>query len=648
MNLPSFERKLHKLTILTAIMVICGNIAGLACASWIVSSHHYLKFRMFRLLFDVLAHNLNKWLILSVLFFCSFVIVILALGFLISRFTSDREKGRDILVKILSGVAAFTLFVFGGWAVNYYLLPGRFALISLVCDFLILGGSVLAGFGLASINWISLSRSLTSGRIPRTLLAVSVFLILSQLALNFIRSYTRRNYDPEDPNIVLVVFDTVKSSNLSCYGYGRNTTPGIDRIAEEGTVFDNAYCVAPWTVPNHASIFTGLYVAQHGATQENTFLDMGRATTAEILYNNGYETVAFINNVNLTALNGFDQGFESFHELWREEEEVEFLPDNQNAPDDAGTFAAVHGTKRWFDDRDAGERPFFLFLNFMEAHIPYNPPDPFKYRFLDESAILTEHILKYDYIDYISGRYSMDETDFATAEALYDGGIAYMDSMLCNLIEHFEKKGVMENTLLIITSDHGEFFGEHDLVGHQFALYNTLLHIPLIIRFPSEINAGNRSEKRIQLIDLFSTMLDAAGYSPPIEVPGTSIFEDTEHENLYAEYYKPSRYLREFKRRKLKFDHSFLDRRIKSLQSRKYKFIHSSLGNHELFNLRDDPGETLNLVDIEPAVAAGMEEELNLWFNSIRGDAPHTLTSTRDRKYDKEMEEALRSIGYVQ
>ncbi len=330
----------------------------------------------------------------------------------------------------------------------------------------------------------------------------------------------------ELPNVVLLILDTVRASSLSLYGYARPTTPVLERLAKESTVFDAAFSAAPWTAPSHASMMTGLWASQAGADYLNPMYD-SLTTVAQVLTARGYSTGGFMANAGYAGYQlGISRGFSHYEDfpfsfrqaLWsttlsqtgsgklileglengerwkirnaithpnlRTETVRKSQP--QTAADIAHLFFA------WRDGQ--ARRPYFAMLNFMDAHAPYEPPEEFRRRFN-------------------KGKTENDR---------YDGGIAYEDSIIGSIVDRLRERGDLEHTVLIVTADHGEQFGEHNLDSHGNSLYLPLLHVPLLVRAPGRVPAGQRVSSIVSLRDMAATLVDLGG-APAGTMPGTSL-----------------------------------------------------------------------------------------------------------------------------
>jgi arylsulfatase A-like enzyme len=457
------------------------------------------------------------------------------------------------------------------------------------------------------------------------------------------------------PNVVLIVIDTVRADRLSCYGYDRPTTPRIDRLSERGIRFENVASTSSWTLPAHASLFTGLPPIRHGATQEHTRLDEVAATLAELLGAGGYATFGASANPVVSKRSGLARGFESFVETWRMNRQPRMSPRAQHP-----NLLAVRQFLRGLEP----DRRFFLFVNYIEPHGPYQPPEPHRSRFLAQgfspsslAAALERRMPEY-YLDPSS--VSADE--LAVLNDLYDGEIAYVDQLVGELVDHIEETGRLDETLLVVTSDHGEHLGDHGHFRHVFSLYNSAVRVPLIALLPGGGRAGEVREEPVSLADLFVTILAQAGVgAPPSQREGRDVLAEPGEAGatpLFAEYYYPLQVLTLFPKRGATIHPAALRpylRRLRSVELDGMRLIWSSDGRHELFDLRSDPHELRNLA-ANRAAAAHRERLHGLLRDYVdRGGGPRPLP--QDEKLaplsgafgdlDPETLEQLRELGYL-
>jgi len=423
------------------------------------------------------------------------------------------------------------------------------------------------------------------------------------------------------PNVLFIVFDTVRTSNLSLYGHFRDTTPNIDRFAEHAVVFENAFAIGAWTI----------------------------LTLAELMSERGYDTAGFANNVNVSRRKGFAQGFRHYLDMFRDRVREPY-EQGRDVPDgDVGAFATHYAVLEWLEARGASEAPYFMFINYIEAHSPYEPPEHLARRYIEDGEARSPNLVKYDYVDFLSGKYQVSDEEFELAEALYDAEIRYLDQQVGALLGALEERGALANTLVVITSDHGESFGEHGLVGHQFGLYDTVLRVPLIVRPPGSIVSGTRLQRWVELSDLFATILEITGVASAAELASKSrsVFDAAERTSTVAEYYKPLKYLRRFEKRYPEFDRSPYDRRIRSWRERPYKLIWSSDGRHELYDVEADRDETRDLSSDRVEELARLTDRIEEW----RARSPLALagaSSTHEPKPDAEMRAELKALGYIE
>jgi len=335
------------------------------------------------------------------------------------------------------------------------------------------------------------------------------------------------------PNVLLIVLDTVRAFNLSLYGYARNTSPSLDGFAAGGTTFDRAFSTAPWTLPSHASMFTGLWPHEMSADWLVP-LNSGVPTLAEALARHGFVPAGFSGNTNYVSREvGLARGFVSFEDyvltpslVLRNSSLVRVVSRNRTLrrligeEDALGRKSAADINRsffRWLDRRPAG-RPFFAFINFYDAHRPYLPPPPYDRMFVPPGTEPDPRLHR-------TAKPGDDQRDETTAWAAnaYDGGVAWLDSQLGVLFAELERRGLTDSTLIIVTSDHGEEFGEHGLFDHGNSLYRQAVQVPLVIRRAGQVPAAARVSAPVSLRDLPMTVLDLVGLGEEERFPGAPL-----------------------------------------------------------------------------------------------------------------------------
>ncbi|RLE25752.1 MAG: hypothetical protein DRJ65_07025 [Acidobacteria bacterium] len=418
------------------------------------------------------------------------------------------------------------------------------------------------------------------------------------------------------PNVLLIVLDTVRADHLSTYGYSKNTTPNLTALAGEGVVYERCLSPGSWTLPSHASLFTGLYPRDHKTTCElPRVLRRKYRTIAEVLAENGYATVGFSNNAWLNAATGLQQGFANFFDIWRERR-----PDGRSADGiDEGAATTNERIFRWLDHDT--NRPFFMFVNYFEPHLPYRPPPPFDSKFVDanfDPIMVAEargwfHPRELGYVLKVPGM-EVTDSEFEVMHSQYDGEVAYLDARLGELIEGFRERGLLDNTVVIITSDHGEHLGDHEMMDHKMTLYDALLHVPLVIRYPPAVHQGSRVSAPVQLIDIFPTILDLCGIDE--DQPEDSRLLPPSPQQAppprlsFAEFGRPTVFLEVMLKQYPGVEYSQFDRSLVAVNDGRYKLISGSDGRSELYDLHRDPGERNDIASENPDVVADLTNRL--------------------------------------
>lgn len=397
-------------------------------------------------------------------------------------------------------------------------------------------------------------------------------------------------------NVLLISLDTLRADRLGSYGYHRMTSAAIDwKLAVQGALFEHAYAQYPQTFGSHMTLFTGLYPCVHGLPGPKgarRALGGDMHTLAELLRAAGYRTGAVTEDGYLTATVGFDRGFGSFTEFTR------LSP----AGYPMGMVAETFGDgMRWIAREH--DRPWFLFLHTFQVHAPYEPPPGYAARAVGQRGE------------------SFSDSD------RYDGEILYTDENVSELLTFLDTKGLAHRTLVILISDHGEQFGEHDAWGHGNTLYNTLLHVPLIMRAPGIVPRGRRISDVVGLIDVVPTVLDVLGLPAYGPAQGRSLVP------LWRGGSLPERTL---------FAEEDTWFQLVGAFAPPYKWIFSADGvSAQAFDLLHDPGENKDLA----ASLTGRGEPLLAEFRAACASAQEP---PRAPPLDRSVRDKLRALGYVQ
>jgi len=469
------------------------------------------------------------------------------------------------------------------------------------------------------------------------------------------------------PNILWIVWDTVRADRMGLYGYSRDTTPNLDRWSESARVYDCS-AVSCWTVPSHASMFTGLFPSEHGANSLNSRLDDRFETVAEILQDEGYQTYLFSANPSVSRRLNLSQGFQT-EEHPGDPSLVERAQQTVLAKiDDADSHnpirSGVHSSRArdWFVkavgeiandrflhflDRREPDQPFFAFLNYMEAHRIRVPPRRFLERIVDPDNV--EAAYAFDQSQRRFKRVTLGlEEPFSAAEqemigAIYDATLLELDDLLDRLFKDLLTRDLLDNTVIILTSDHGEHLGDMGSYLHQYSLYEGVLSVPLVIWGPGRLPPG-REENPVSNIDLFPTILDFAGvHRPPL--PGlANLSRPSPHRPVVAEYVEPYRtMLRRVGKSNPKWDPTPFERQLRALRLGPHKLLWSSTGPAELYDLTSVAGEQVDLAGARPQRLDELSSILRHWLAARHlgpeGEPGRPLT-------EKEKDQ-LRSLGYL-
>lgn len=407
-------------------------------------------------------------------------------------------------------------------------------------------------------------------------------------------------------NVVLVSIDTLRADHLGCYGYEKATSPTLDALCAESVVFTQAIAQAPSTLHSHASLLTSRIPHHHRASwAARTPLAAEAVTLAEVLSAAGYATAAFTGGGQMDRVFGLDQGFDLYQQ--------------PGTPRFAGT---VREALPWLDEH--AREPFFLFLHSYETHHPYEPEPKYLEAVGHDYDGPLPDVISLDLLRRVnSGDLALDEADLAHVVATYDAEIRSMDDGLALLLERLRQLGALDRTLLVFTSDHGEEFGEHGTVGwHSHTLYDELLHVPLVVRFPRAGFAGTRIDRQVRSLDIAPTVVAALGLDAPAAFQGIdlgALLRGEPQDELVA----VSRQDRP------------PGKDIESVRTADWK-----LTEGKLFHLAEDPGELWDITD--HAVQQRLEAALQA---AVASGAP--LEAEAVVPSGKTLDE-LKDLGYLQ
>lgn len=461
-------------------------------------------------------------------------------------------------------------------------------------------------------------------------LVFQLFILLSSCNVNN-RTVKKPQY------IIFISLDTLRADHLGCYGYDKNTSPAIDRIAEEGTLFENAFVQRGLTQPSLASIMTSLYINQHKLLDHiySSTLSEDNTTLAEYLSRNDYVTKVWCSNLLVTEETGILQGFK---EVVLEEDE------------DKMTSSAL----KWIADFNS-ERPkdnFFLWIHYIDPHAPYTARKPYIDQF--ESSYdgnYGDEILFTEVDDIFLQKRKLSEEDLEHIISLYDSQIARVDDLIKQITDKLKDLNIYDDTLLVFFSDHGEELYEHNnYMEHYRSVYEDVLHIPLIVRYPGVVPVKKRIDNVVEAIDIMPTILEMSGISPDNKISGLSL--------------KPLWEGKEFKKN---FAVSEFWNKIFTLRTDKWAYIWNPeeiwpedtrftggeypVQREELYNIIDDKYQQNNLVSEKKETADILNKQISEWIIEALDKDQQPVKSIPLGKIpllDEKKKKALKSLGYIQ
>ena len=499
-------------------------------------------------------------------------------------------------------------------------IAGLFTVFTVLCLLLLIGKlNQIAAFALSLGVGVQVARALNKRELRAltffkksgaALLVMAVLLGVTGASWDIGRErYILRNVAPpksDTPNVLLITLDTLRSDHVSCYGYERNTTPNLCRLASQGVLFENSFANSSWTLPSHASMFTGRLPHEHKADWTKP-LDNSNRTLAETLKAKGYFTGAFTANTSyVTPEWGLARGFSHFeaqgssliedatNTVYGKKLALNILP-RLGYFDIPGRKRASQVNAEFFHwlDRTNG-KPFFAFLNFFDTHDPYLTDEPYRNHFSNQST--RGNLVNFQFQATTFRRKPVLTVDEVKSEVDgYDNCLAYLDAQIGELFAEMQRRGLEKNTLVIITSDHGESFGDHDLFGHGNSLYLETLKVPLILSWPEKLPNAKRVDNLVSLADIPATVMQLLGIQGE-NFPGRSLVdlwsssERSKSPEAILSELSPGRF------RDGPSNYPATRGGLKSLVTDQWHFIVSDSGALELYNWRSDPKETQNLV----------------------------------------------------
>ncbi len=409
------------------------------------------------------------------------------------------------------------------------------------------------------------------------------------------------------PNVVLITLDTTRADRMGFLGSHRGLTPNLDKLARQSVVFTHAYSQVPFTVPSHATIFTGTNPQFHQVSDFQVPLLKDLPYAPAILQAHGYHTAAFVGSIVFDPSQGlgigFDRGFDTYDAGFHMPAPGE---DHYSSTGRRGSVVVAHALA-WLSKHPRG--PFFVWIHLYDAHYPYDPPEPFLSRYESEP---------------------------------YDGGIAYLDSVVGKLLSQLRARGLFENSLVAVMSDHGEGLGDHKEEFHGFFLYDSTIRVPLVMKLPRERLAGKRIQTQVGLVDVLPTILQTVGIAAPPEMQGESLLgmnpkpppaksgtaaaASPTDPPLYAETEYGVR--------------AYGWSAVRSFRTPRYLFIEAP--RRELYDLIADPNQEHDLAEVSKAVADTLQAQLDEFRRKTSRSVEVPSAAT-----DPDAQEKLAALGYM-
>ena len=413
------------------------------------------------------------------------------------------------------------------------------------------------------------------------------------------------------PNIILITVDTTRADRMGFMGSKRGLTPNLDKLARSSVVFTHAYSQAPFTAPSHATILTGTYPQFHQVADFQLHLSKDLPYAPALLKAQGYHTAAFVGSIVLDPAQGLSVGFDRGFDYYDARYHMALPGEDHYSSTGRRAADVVAHALAWLNTREPG--PFFMWVHVYDAHYPYDPPEPFLSKYKSEP---------------------------------YDGGVAYVDSVMGKLLDELRGRGLFDNSIIAVMADHGESLGDHGEEFHGFFLYDATIHVPLLLKLPGDRFAGKRVDESVGLVDVLPTILQAAGIAVPQEMQGKSLLDlmmeskskplpaagmgvlppSSTPPPLYAETEYGVR--------------AYGWSAIRSLRTSKYLFIEAP--RRELYDLSADPNAEHDLSATSKAVADTLQNQLDDFRRKTSRNVEAPTAPT-----DPEAQEKLAALGYT-
>ena len=615
------------------IGISIGFVFGLAKAIYLIFSHKYLYYRLHSLILFNLTDNINRGILYGLIIVIIFTLALKVTYFIRKKLFSTffevkviKKKKLTPLFKVSSSVI---LFVYLLIQILKYVRNTNHDVQFLLGQSLIVFSLFLLVLRLEKIDLQSL-KSKVFNIFKSTGIKITAGVFISILVLINILNIGQKLFNsPSGPNVILIVPDALRADHLGCYGYSRPTSPQIDKFAADALIFEKAMSNSPWTKPSMGTVFTSLYPHEHQAFSWMDNLSDECLTIAEVFRNKNYATFAIQTNPSITEKHNFRQGFQYYREMVLEKGEV-----------------VTSSFNSWVKKHK--KKPFFAYLHYMDTHVPYNAPQEFSQIFgLKDDALFTPG--EFQTMDVrLLGEMGLSIQDKQSLVNLYDAAIKYFDSNFAKIVDNLRKLGILNKTIIILTSDHGEEFWEHDGFAHGHTVYNELLHVPLIIGYSPHL-PKRHIKSYVQLLDFFPTILSLVRIKNDFELRGRDLAAAAlTNKKINEEILFEGVLFGSEKKAILKDGWKLIEDTGKKNKDTfhplgdlmKYKYPKYERG-FELYNINQDFSEKYNMIDNYPQIATDLKKQLFVFRMSLPD-----IKQQRKTKLKKKLDD-LKSLGYI-
>lgn len=431
-----------------------------------------------------------------------------------------------------------------------------------------------------------------------------------------------RRIKPKMPNIIFIIIDTLRADHLGCCGYGRDTTPNIDKLAGEAKLFTNAIAAAPWTLPSVASILTSQYPCALGIRERIAPVPASYPLLCEVLKQHGYATCGIVSHTLLSGRLGFGRGFDSY------DESSSFGHEGISSP--AVTRRAVS-----FLEQDH-DRPFFLFLHYFDPHYNFVLHSGYDYYPSYRGRLKSNHSI----LELWRIRKELSDDDTKYLVSLYDSEIAFTDSHIGVLLGALRRRKLYDNSIVILTADHGEEFMERGWIGHTITLYQELIRVPLIMKFPDV--RGSIVEQPVGLIDVAPTVFDYPGLDFAGETEGRALplekGESFEQRAIFSATFNPQSHRPE----------KVEPMALRSVIVGKDKLVYDEKKEqNRMCDLSSDPAEIQNKMGLAGEGYKGLRKTMADWISRMEVKRKELPSGHGTELLTPEQREQLKSLGYL-